>query len=829
MANRIQILLDYPFTALYGEGWGMSKLAGGLQFAERVTVDGVSKLVPSGAPRGVWKVPGLGIITLIPRFINLGTLELDDPLSDAYKLTEVDIAPNDTGEPALRILAKSGSLARTRTTAASAVVSTFTNFAVQQKLSQISAYDMRVIWRTKNALLANEGWSYQFQPIGTYDDPRTNAYSTAVFGGKFLLAIDLQGTATLYENLGSVTEPNWVSRKSFDVGGAGIDFRKEYIVTCIPLSGRYILFRFGNVRFRQRAHRPSRYVEQRDFVFDVIEEGSGNYYDVGLDQYVCIPPGKLEVAVNASGVDYRFVAYKVRYAPEPVTVRFTGEPLANPLPGQTPELTVYGYAKNTGDVDPTERTGAGDMNITFVNETGGAWDDASMVICPEVTLSPSANGVWSPEIYWIEGRVDPRVYQPPYEPVDVSPDWVYFRFQETASMESGQCSIKLKEGARFDKILRRGGPVRILFDGQPIFDGYFPCRKPTVGHNEVETELEGRDMWARLSVPVGKFESLDGKKVGDVIYRLLRRAGFLPEEIDVQNDNLNGMTVGEFSEAQNLKIYNASTTVEEAIKDLAEKYTVQDVERIRVRWISGAWRVYLTPYGTTGPDPEIVLTTTQEAEPPGDDATRWALKCLRITSYLEWDIQWPEYNALRVIIGTASGDTSSALEAVMLPRPEVLDDPNSQMFEGCLRFKEISAPEATATTKGELATLARFKYDDDARKVVGLGVQAEWQPFFRSDQECAVVGKHPITGQVISYGVFRATALDIEGSQDETVSTATGVYLRSWEWTSAYRLIWLRETSPEFAPYGVVIPMYDGILPPPGYLTMGVLAEEEEA
>jgi hypothetical protein len=228
------------------------------------------------------------------------------------------------------------------------------------------------------------------------------------------------------------------------------------------------------------------------------------------------------------------------------------------------------------------------------------------------------------------------------------------------------------------------------------------------------------------------------------------------------------------------------------------------------------WRVYLAPVGNSGDDPEVVFSATMAGLPQVSDQDRWEAKAYKITSGLEWLVKNPPYNALTVSCVTGSDATQSLIPAFIDPRDEVLNDPTSQLFEGRRRPEEISSPEVTATTQEGLIKQARFRYEYDMRRVVNLNAQAEWQLPVDVDQECAILGLYPETDTVISYGVFRIEFVDVEIERDELPEAFE--FLRSWCWTGSYRFQWLRPTSEEFAPFGEVIPMYDGLLPPTTYL-----------
>lgn len=807
MASRIQVLLDYPFNEIRGEGWGGARKGGQLQFAIR---DNAGKLQNIESPKNFWKVPSLSVVTLRPRLEKLGVVDYNDPESDAYKAAEVDVSADDDSPASLRLFEKTGTWARMRKTADSTIVGLAVSAAVTAILAQTSA-TLRPAWMSKSPLAANEGWAVSCQPVRTFDDARMDAYVAISFGGKYLLGIDLQGTATLQENLGTSTAPNWVERKRMDLGNGYIS--RSFTVKCIPVSGRYLVFRFEDTRYTSKASKLSVLSENQDFRFDCVQEGGGNYYDSILDQYVVSPPGKLALALNQADVDYRFQVFKIRYPADQVYfVRFSGFHLPNPIPGQTPVLVPYGFAHNEpAGAEAEEFTGGGLIGMTLEDEDGGTWTDESTKVCPRLSMAASIDGIYTPELYWIEARVNPDIYVPPYVAQDVGGSWTYIRFQRTNAMRKARCELKLNDEARVQSITRRGGPIRVNIDGIPVWDGYVQSRKPTVGLRFLETEVECFDMWDRLSVPCGHFEALDGKFVGDIISRLLRRAGFYAPQIEIV-DNLQGLRVGAFFEPQSLKLYDYGVTIAEALRDMADKYCIQGVERLRIRWNGLKWRVYLAPIGDTGADPTTIFTSVKDIEPEGDDFDRWAAGYFRITSSLEWDIDLPEYNTLEMSIVTSGGDAGVRTTAFMPPRPEVLTDPTSQLFEGRKRILQVGVPESTATSEEELNRQCRAKYDYDQRRCVGMSIQGEYQPILDADQEIAVVGRHPVSLEIVSWGVFRIEEIDVEITQDDTPEDLG--FSRTWEWSGAYRLLWLRPTSGEFD-----YPMYDGILPPPGFLT----------
>jgi hypothetical protein len=814
---RIQVLLDYPFTALYGEPFGMGTPAGSLRFAALTTdANGKAMAVPAGVTKGLWKVPSLGVVSLMPSFYDQGVLTADDPQYHGYQSTEFETATDDDGGKTLGFLGKVGTLSRTRKGPNSTSSGLTIGQAIQAALDLLSGkVKLKTVWRTVAMLKADEGAGLTVQPVRTYVDPNTKGYLALSLGGKYTIGIDLGGVGRLIESTGTDAQPKPIVRKTMDLAAAGIDLTKEFSVFVIPVGGRYLLMQFGNVRSSSfRGGRNVTNFVEKDFVFDSIDEGSGNYFDTSLNKYVVLPAGKFAISIQGAGTDYRLTPSKLRYDTAEVTAYFTGEPVSDGVEG-VPDMEPMGYASGYTS------GGKGTMDVVPCGVDGGAFQVGGDTLVPKLTMQASSDGIYPPELWYLNGHAYPKTYTPPYTQYDASQEWTYVRIQKTASMEPILLSVKLNEESRVGYVYRRGGPIRITIDGTPVADGYINDRRPTLGPLTMEAEYMGIDMWDRLKVPIGKFEAIDGQKLSDIVFKMLRRCGFTDAQIVIYDD-LMGLTIEEFAEPQSLKVHNPNALVEDCLRDLAQKYTLQGHELLRVRWDGSAWQCYVPTTGATGDDPTTVFSSTDLIGPKGTDANRWSAGWYHITSALEWDVIRPEFNALRVSLTKASGDGGGQVEAYVDPRDEVLNDPTSQMFEGVRRTVLKTAPEVTATTGPGLLTQTRVAYDDAVRKVVGLGVQAEWQKEIDADMECAVVGLNPVTQSPCSWGVFRIEALDAEISQDEDVSTQTGVYLRSWEWSAAYRLRYLRPTSDSFKdPAGKTIPMYDGILPPPGNLQEG--------
>lgn len=866
---RITLQLDYPRTEILREGWGTTKNAEAFTFTK---LQG-GKYDRTAIPADVWREPNTGCLMKRPRSDSRGFEENPIYFPDRYGIAEFDVAKSDDNITSLFVAthpAMGGRILSQRLNPDNPFVQLVEDGVFQNVLSTANAGELGWAMRTKTPLRANEGFGATFVPRGT-SSVSADPFFGAAYGRYYYLECDLRGIATMYENIGSVPDPEdpdapvgppeWVEREVFNFGQGGVNHAQPFEVSVIPFGGRYICVRFsqaykkggraGSLRLGGQEH-----WTVASWLFDVTKYGRTPSFDPVAGLTVITQPDKLRLAFRKTKYAYDWKPFRIRYATADTVVHMGLENIGYPRPAYDPVVT------------PNFITPAGSAVLSgFTNHENDAWTkELDTKLVPKFTLRSSVldeNGqhVYSPELWNYTALIETESYTPPYTIDDASPDWTYIRLQRTNRNDWSEVTVKLRNESRFARMMRRGSPFRILSDGVMLAECYTKRTNPTLagvqsrlgtsttpqaGNFTLEEELDAWDMWERLNTtPLMATPTLANAKLGPTVSEWIRRAGFGEVQVAVMDPEINEIDIEGYDDAQlkNANTLNGDTMIGDAIREVLRKFTVQDRSLIRVRWkrlpnpvehngvfYHARWEIDWVPvYDPADPLPSIIFYL--DTDLPLPDGTTWShmsdegrliippvspgsgFSPLVITSTLDLTINSPECNALKCTVAKDYEEGASALETYIAPHPDVLENPDAQIFEGRLRSGQKGPPEITAKDQNSLERQARTLYDAMNRHTVVAQTKAEWQPYIDADLFVLIVGRDD-HGLPCCFGVFQIDDVDAQIDADADPSDPLE---RDWSylWQADYKMSYVGH--PFDADFNDAFPPFSYTVPPLTY------------
>jgi hypothetical protein len=649
-APHITVTFNHARGELLKEGWGVSRVASAFQYASN---DGnlFLGLMPPGAlgaappPEGFQLMPGQRIVRMRPDHTQRGFEE--DSLYDSTKYAKSEL---EFGDPDQFLeMAQSHALLAKRTEAGSHLIESLTALAIAHTLALEQIADEQLVWavRTQEVLKANEGIVLLIDPSGTTLD-RAQRYAAVMIGDEFYLGINLNGMAEFWQ-YSATDDPEvfeWVMRETIPFGEGGIHHQKGMIVELIPWGASNIQIRFATMNMagsRYVAGTKSSSTAQQVYDIDLSRYGFEPSIDPSLNQVIKTQPAKAYVALRQGDIEdgtayaFRLRLSRVRYQ-ESATFDLLPEALGE-TKTPAPQLVWRGFADFTLGGNPTQPQ----IGITAINEMGAAYvPGTSTYIGARVTMDASADRVYSPELWYWEGKIAEETHTPAWTPLDMSAKWTYLRIQRKASSEPCHFQGKFKRDSEYLNLFKSDGPIRVTaesIDGTteiPLFEGYPLDRKPTLGGSStppnpsetpgpgdpeedppippnlpmasllIEDEIDALDGWHKLNnTPIRRAVSIEGKSVGTVLEDLLNQAGYPDSELRIEDD-LYDIEIPGFTEPNALRVFAVDAFIGDGIKELIKPYGLGGYSDIRVRqvadpdWVDpGAapmvWSCYLAP------------------------------------------------------------------------------------------------------------------------------------------------------------------------------------------------------------------------------------------
>ena len=769
MASQIQILKKFPRTELLQEGWAKSRLASSITPSKLNPDTGIYE--EGTLPAKLWREPNTGVIMLrptplIPEFWEDSTYD-----SAHMALAKWNFNESSGGETGLMDVPQNDSIHTKRGSATSELIELLIEAAITSILTSVGS-EMKWVMQSKDPLIINEGWSVWVHPPGIYTD-RAADYMMISFGEKYVLHLKMNGTASLWVNVGTMSSASWVEKTSFQYSGGGVDHNKPFQITVIPFGYEYISFQFS--QSNEPAKKTNAGVKTKgtnSYLYEISKhEGSEAVeYDSDTNQWVKTKQGKLAVALRRDQWQYGFAFSKVRY-PSTETLTTIPEQIPEVNPYNDPQTLFRGfYGQESADSSITH------LSSSFVNQEDAAWNksvDKQLVM--KIRFDSSVDNIYTPELWSYDLEVPEETHTPDWTPEDLSAKWTSLRFQR--SVDPDVCVSEFRiENDNFDELFTGWGPVRIKYGTTVVFDGYIYRKQPTIetifGMNQGTTRALStsayscRDMWLRLNEKyIPDFTFLDGLGLLDTIKKLIKRCGFLEDDIEVVDPEsiLASLTFEGFSDPNDQKGINQDGTVGDILRDILRYYGPLP---IRIRPVDGKWKIYLAPQYDSGTPPAKIFQTFKE--PSTTDSDRWAAGIYYIQSNPEFTVEEPFFNGLIARTSKGSADGAEGIQSV-IPCGKTdngIADDTAFWFVGRAKLKIVAPPEITvAQSQIELAKLARFYYDRNSRTKAILEFMGEWTDDIDVDDFIWVQGYNDVSEKV-SYGAYRIETIDVESRLD---------------------------------------------------------------
>lgn len=769
MAYVFQVLLNYPRTELLKDSWALSRLASAVKPGVLLPTVGVVK--PGKLSDDMWREPNTGVFMLAP--LPMTPQYFESNLSDLWQLALsswryangfLERIKNGDGT-------QINAMSPKRASANAQAVEISVALALIAKAAEFNGR-LRWVLETKDPLKPNEGWSVWVYPPGSYTD-RAIDYMLIAFGGRYILHIKMNGTASLHVNQGTSADPAWIEAVEFKYSGGGVDHGKPFQITVIPWGFDYISFMFSqNSSPKEKSKTANKSSKTNTFLYSVNEyEGRWPEYDSVTTQWVKTLQAPLSVAIRTVNFQYEFAFARVRY-PEDSFLLVTPDILPEVKPHATPEALVRGFTANEGD-----SSSSSGMQPAILDSDGTDWNpETDQEVTLRVIFTSSENQVYTPELWSYDLDLPPLTHTPEWTELDVSEYVQYLRFERGVDPDVSVADVKLEIPPEYANILRPSGPLRILASGEPIFDGYVVDKHPTLEGPLalLSVQMECRDMWVRLNEKrVSDYKFLDGLKLLDLIKAMIRKSGWLEEDIEVDDPDeiLANLEIGNFFDPNDQKAINGDSSIGDALREILKTYASRP---IRVRFVGDKWKIYMAPSYDQGTPPtkkfflKSELITVPAAPPPVDE-DRFENSQYYILSNPEFTSGKVNFNGLEATGVTTTGGGSEKVQSLIpwaYADPDSVNDPDNFWFVGRPIPKRLAPPEfVTPQTQDELDILARTHWDRYRHERPLLEFLGEWQPEIDCDDFIWVIGVNP-SGERVSYGAYRIDNISVELDMD---------------------------------------------------------------
>lgn len=798
MASNFTLRTNVPRTELLVPGWGKSRLASALR-ASKVTPAGTYK--QSELPQEFMRVPEAGVIILKPHSASKAWWT-DESLSALYtvQLTDFDYNPSQV----FLTTTSSNAVYAERTSPTASLLGLTPTPVGQAIIDDIHGGNVVELLRTKSPFADNEGWALWLRPHGTYVN-RAENYVGIYFGGRFHLHLGMDGWADLWFNEGTYSSPNWALKTSFQVLSGGVLHDVPFQITCIPLGFDYLLFQFSQgAGFVTHGYAMAGTAgpQSGQFLFRLSRFGIDAPYDSVHSQYVKTNTAQISIFGPTDVYQWGTVLSHVAY-PATATLTTAPEVLPEVNADNDPIIRRIGFeGQYSGSATPTSIT------TSYFNWDGTAWDKtADTKLVAQFVFAASSDLKYTPELWSYDLEVYSRTHTPSLTPVDLSAYWQYVRWQITTDPDVTSFEAKISRAADYDDIFKLGGSIQLKYGSDVVFDGYIERKQPVLeGPLAILTDqIEARDMWSRLNETyVDDYEFLDGLTLLSVLKALIKRAGFVDADINVDDPDgyIASLSFGGFTDPNDQNGLNSDASVGDVIREAVKGFGLYP---IRVRWSGGQWQIYAAPQydSASPPTKKFYLRTSLMANANAGDSTRWAAHEYKITGNPEWTTL-PGFNGLigRAATGTGQGaeGLQSTISAIEFDDASV-NDPTYAEYYGRARIKKVTPPEmAFPQDQLTLDQHTRAYWDRFHKGVRALEFPGEWQPEIDVDDFIWVIGVDQ-SGNRVSYGAYRIDFIDIEADKDWSSRNM------GWDVHGSYSCVYVGEATDGSTP------MFTDVLP----------------
>ncbi len=834
----ISLVANYPRYELRREGLEIFKKAGALRGA--VLEEGEFRPSEIGVdmagdpdPDALWREPETGSILLRPSSLRSDFKSSDEWAGTWLRLADLHHAEGGLEEVIVEVPPYNSYINTSR-------IDLFTPVDGISAPFPYTGFDIgdTLVWAasTKTPFAANEGFSFLIRPYGT-PFSRFPILAAVAFGDMWTLTI-ATGKAALWLKVGGA----WTLKRQFDFA-----FNPEQAtpveVNVIPWGIDFIsvMISQGSSGPRQNSNSSGTSVAG-SFLVQTRQFGFTPEWDASRKQYIKTKAAPIAIALPNRSQSV-FSLARIRY--KAAGLRLAPEPLGEPKPETTPVARPIGFfGQNSGGAIAgafaDSGFSAGGASIT--NRNGAAWTPATDTSVVATTwLRPSADGLYSPEVWAFEWVVEPQTYLSEDATIDLSSRWRRLSWIMTGESRPTAMTLLFDRSDDWSTMLNLYGSLKLEIDEEILWEGTFRQMRPVIeGAAEfrdggelgpqarrlpvISDDALADDLWTDLeSTPAQNPSSFSRQTVGSIIEKCFKRIGASTGEIEVQAELYDIEVDGFDAGSDDWKLPNDEATIAHVIRRLNENYGFQGRGEIRARRWLGKWKAWITRVWNPEEAVDGYFFVDQRCLPSGvaTDAERWSAEIpwLKVRSGFEPWVTRPEFNALVCHAATRTGDGGDGLCCYIAHDPAALS-PSHPNHMPRISTRMITPGEASmASTMNGLARLARRIHEREGTVQRGLDFEGEWQPFCQPDQIWAVLAIAPAddgdiaAGDIVSLGAYRIDIIQAEiyaadRGDDPPSDVFTGgksIASRRHTWSGQYSLNFLGATDLEWAPMFTVM------------------------
>ncbi|RYG35119.1 hypothetical protein EON81_13675, partial [bacterium] len=684
--------MDLPSEELLREGFGLTIPAGalrGTRFVPDYDEDG-GRYIPGtlGYDRdengdvyeveSLWKVPTEGIMLPRPNAFQNDLTTNPAYAGDWISLAGLDHHPDDFDEVVVTEEASRRWIVTKRENDAAEI----TGIAAPPREANLRIGDRGLVWAAHSSaiLKVNEGVSVFGTPFGAGID-KGEALFGLLLGARFYVEVGIDGWADLWQDVSKPSNPaTWLRRRRFETGLGGFSDGASVQVTVVPWgidavtivwstaagAGQESTGAGGDGALTFHGHRS-------DWYFP---------WDAALNHYRKTEAAPVYLALpkkRQSQIGLLRLRYKTAYFA-------AGEvPLGGPKPDQNVRVATIGY-RPSGSTTP----------LLFEGPRGPYVEATDDRIVPYGSLAPS-DPAHPPEMWAIEVLADPISYTANTTPLDFSHLWRRLEGRSTVGMEATRLEMLLDRSGDVQRLLRVYGTVQLKVDGEIVFGGRVETSRPVfdgalgelVEGDEVEEgsrksygivtdDMCAVDRWGDLeTAPASHSTSFAKRTIGVILQDAFKRGGIPPALYSIAPE-LFELEVDGWDRADDFKAPHEDTCWADVIRVLSFRYGTQGYagcRRLRVLRVNGVFVCTLSKDWRAGDDPDAFLWFHPETLPEdlveATEEERWAedIPWVKALNEPNWDIAYPECDAMRAWAVSGAGEGADALGAYIAADP----------------------------------------------------------------------------------------------------------------------------------------------------------------
>ena len=781
----ITIKLNKPFPEIEKHGYRSFRFGPSIQLGQIVKEDdkkGNSNIAnwKESDSRNFMRNPGTGAITVRPSglrddFFTSGAYTVGRFDGSEFNYTTAEWQTIEFSDYDLQDGALFGFLPKNAPDTALTeftVSSTFAEWTARTELGGTMAWTHE----TTYALPKNAGFGVVVQPQGLAFN-RSDALMCIGFGGRYVLEVKTNGASVFY----AFILGEWKVLKTFDHAISGVEASKPFQINIIPNSFGHISFFFS--QYSQSTKIGSNYSgkqppKETSFTVD-LKPYFSVLFDASVGASNTIPSSTILLGFRKTIFKCLWSAYKNLYtSSDSYTAVFQPEVLPYKMPHAEGDyaLTVEGFGYQS---DNPIFLGSNRVDLKVTKDDGtGEWDKTQKLLSVNGEFYPST--WYSPELWGYRLVIPEKITTPTWTPEQVD-TWTSINFRQSLDLEPMSCDIKFIDLPQSD-IFKSYGPIEIKAKDTIIFEGYLNSRQPIIEGESLllHDKFNCLDTNTRFSETPAGFDSVAGVTVRDAIERLINSCGIPSTDIDFEDDdNWTNTTVIEMPEGgdQN-KLWDAETTVSEALQTIFDLYTMQGQSKLYLVKKDGRYKLISHTFYQYAKDLEGFAQPTKTfwaIEPTGytTDQDRWDAEKFKILSPIEFAVSTTPFNSVRVATSTDTGGAGKGVGttggAIVYDVNGSITDPTSDEFVGRYIEKTLSAPKTFQVTNlKEAERYARILLQNFNKKRITCNFRGEWQPGIWAGDIVSLLGaiNDEGTETIVSFGAFRLIEMNVEITSD---------------------------------------------------------------